>query len=144
MSSVFAQINQGNVTAGLRKVTKEMKTKYQPNKPSGLVPAKEEKETGSKTSEPKTAPKRPPRLVLEGNKWIVVRIVSLSLSHSLLLTQTHLQTNLITCFNMQEYQVGNRDIVIDIKDIKETVYIFRCENSLIRINGKVNSIAIGK
>jgi adenylyl cyclase-associated protein len=45
---------------------------------------------------------------------------------------------------LQEYQVGNRDLVIDIKDIKETVYIFRCENSLVRINGKVNSIAIGK
>jgi adenylyl cyclase-associated protein len=112
MSEVFAQINQGNVTAGLRKVTKEMKTKYQPNKPSGLVPAKEEKESASKATEPKAAPKRPPKLALEGSKWIV------------------------------EYQVGNRDLVIDIKDIKQSVCIFRCENSLVRINGKVNSIAI--
>jgi adenylyl cyclase-associated protein len=98
MSSVFAQINQGNVTAGLRKVTKEMKTKYQPNKPSGLVPAKEEKETASKTSESKTAPKRPPKMALEGNKWIVVRIFVFNTVFQSIKQSTNSRTNKFVSF----------------------------------------------
>jgi len=42
---------------------------------------------------------------------------------------------------MVEYQDGNSNIVID-GNMKQTVYIFKCVNSTIRINGKVNSVTM--
>ena len=40
-----------------------------------------------------------------------------------------------------EFQDGNSNIVID-GNMKQTVYIFKCVNSTIRVNGKVNSITM--
>jgi len=42
---------------------------------------------------------------------------------------------------MIEYQSGNKEIAIDT-NMKQTVYIYKCTNSTIRINGKVNSITV--
>jgi len=55
---------------------------------------------------------KPPRFELEGNKWAV------------------------------EWQQGNRSIEISETETRQTVYIYKCENSVIRIKGKVNSIAV--
>ena len=41
-----------------------------------------------------------------------------------------------------EYHKNNRNITIEIADMKQTVYIFKCENSVVQIKGKVNSITI--
>jgi len=112
MGGIFAQINSGNVTSGLKKVTKDMKSKNNPNK-SGVVSAVEKKTTSTNNNKPAAQKqKKPPRLELEGQKWFV------------------------------EFQDGNREAVIDANDIKETVYIYRCENSTIQVKGKINSIMI--
>ena len=42
----------------------------------------------------------------------------------------------------QEYQDGNKNITIDDTNMKQTVYVFKCLNSTIQINGKVNSIIL--
>jgi len=39
--------------------------------------------------------------------------------------------------------VDNKDIVIDADNFHQSVYVFRCEKSTIRVNGKVNFIALG-
>jgi hypothetical protein len=39
-------------------------------------------------------------------------------------------------------QENNQEIVINVTDIKQAVYIYRCTNSLITIKGKVNNITI--
>ena len=39
--------------------------------------------------------------------------------------------------------MDNKDIVIDAANFHQSVYVFRCEKSTIRVNGKVNFIALG-
>eukprot|EP00005_Dracoamoeba_jomungandri_P002013 CAMPEP_0174251008 /NCGR_PEP_ID=MMETSP0439-20130205/980_1 /TAXON_ID=0 /ORGANISM="Stereomyxa ramosa, Strain Chinc5" /LENGTH=474 /DNA_ID=CAMNT_0015331223 /DNA_START=40 /DNA_END=1464 /DNA_ORIENTATION=+ len=115
-NALFAEINsvkdrqKGGRTEGLRKVTKDMKTKNQERGPA-VVPS----------SSPKKAPARkwggggssqPPKFALEGNKWVV------------------------------EFQKGNKQIVIQDVEVRHTVYIYKCEDSVIQIKGKVNAITI--
>ncbi|CAF1354366.1 unnamed protein product [Didymodactylos carnosus] len=59
-----------------------------------------------------TTASQPPKLVLEGNKWVV------------------------------EYQHNQPNLKIDETNMKHTVYIYKCTNSTIRIVGKVNSIVL--
>ena len=68
MGAVFGQINQGaGVTAGLRKVTADMKAKNRaPSDRSGKVAAK----TAPSAPAPAKA-KGPAKLELQGNKWVV-------------------------------------------------------------------------
>jgi len=55
---------------------------------------------------------KPARTELESNKWIV------------------------------EWHNGNKNIVISDTETRQTVYIYKCENSVIQVKGKVNSIAM--
>lgn len=54
----------------------------------------------------------PPKLVLEGNKWLV------------------------------EHQNDRHDLKITDTNMRYTVYIYKCSNSTIHIQGKVNSIVL--
>eukprot|EP01089_Gocevia_fonbrunei_P012964 TRINITY_DN319_c0_g1_i1.p1 TRINITY_DN319_c0_g1~~TRINITY_DN319_c0_g1_i1.p1 ORF type:complete len:482 (-),score=164.19 TRINITY_DN319_c0_g1_i1:65-1510(-) len=71
---------------------------------------------GSKTAAPRAAARpaitRPPKFALESNKWVV------------------------------EYQVGNPNIVIKDTETRHTVYVFKCENTVIQVKGKVNAITL--
>jgi len=117
-AALFAEINAvkdrqaSGRTEGLRKVTKDMKTKYQdPATRGGPVPASGTPKATSSTAKA-AAPAKPPKLALEGNKWVV------------------------------ENHVGNREIVIDNTEARQTVYIYKCDNSVVQIKGKVNAITI--
>jgi len=113
MSKVFASLNQGvGVSSGLKKVTADQKTKNRTDK-SSVVPATAIKEKPVTTSTgAKTTPTKPPKLALEGNKWCI------------------------------ENQIGNKNIVISDTELKQTIYIYRCQNSTIQVKGKVNSISM--
>jgi adenylyl cyclase-associated protein len=112
MGGVFAAINSGNLTGGLKKVTKEMKSKYNPDK-SSVVPESVGKKTTTPTAAAKkTAPKKPPVCALEGQKWKV------------------------------EFQENNQALSITPNHFKEVVYVYRCENSVLQIDGKINSIMV--
>ena len=39
--------------------------------------------------------------------------------------------------------MDNKDIVINAANFHQSVYVFRCERSTIKVNGKVNFIALG-
>lgn len=115
MSEVLKDINKGEqVTAGLRKVTDDMKTKNRADR-SGAVPAgsaPSEKITDASTA---ASPKiGTPKCELDGRKWVV------------------------------EYQVGNRNIILDSCKPNESIYIFGCKDSVIQVQGKVNAIAFDK
>jgi len=58
------------------------------------------------------APSRPLKFALEGAKWVV------------------------------EFQVGNQQLVIDNPEVRHTVYVYKCESSVVQIKGKVNAITI--
>jgi len=111
--NLFAEINKGGaITSGLKKVTKDMKNKYDPNKSTVIsdapVPEK-------KTAAPKAAAgakKGTPKVELSGNKWIV------------------------------EWQDNNNNIEINETELKQTIYIYKCEKSVIKIKGKVNSVSL--
>jgi len=43
---------------------------------------------------------------------------------------------------LQENQVGNKNIIIENPEVRQTVYIYKCHDSVIQIKGKVNSIML--
>ncbi|KAI9128490.1 hypothetical protein K1719_001483 [Acacia pycnantha] len=43
-----------------------------------------------------------------------------------------------------ENQIGNKDLVIDDCDAKQSVYIYGCKNSVLQIQGKINNITVDK
>jgi adenylyl cyclase-associated protein len=113
-SALFAALNKGEgITSGLKKVTKDMKTKNQKDRPAAIVPAKEAKEPAApKAAAGKAEAAKPPVFRLEGNKWLV---------HN---------------------QIGNKTLVITETEAKQVIYVYKCENSVIQVKGKVNNITI--
>ncbi|PIO72109.1 DE Adenylate cyclase associated [Teladorsagia circumcincta] len=41
-----------------------------------------------------------------------------------------------------EFIVGNPNVVVNVTDKKQTVYIYKCEDSVIAVKGKLNSITL--
>ncbi|XP_053383314.1 adenylyl cyclase-associated protein 1-like [Mercenaria mercenaria] len=126
-AALFAEINRGTaISSGLKKVTDDMKTHKNPALRAGsTVTSSSGVRTGpapfKATVPPKPAPKpgskpapaaKPPVLELQDKKWIV------------------------------EYQVGNKTMVIEDTNIKQAVYMFKCQDSTLQIKGKVNSIIV--
>jgi len=114
-SALFAELNKGTeVTAGLKKVTSDMQTHKNPSLREGPKPfVKQSSPTANRSSPVKqTAPVKPPRFELEGRKWFV------------------------------EYQKNNRNIIIDDTSMDQTVYIFKCEGTVVQVKGKLNSIIL--
>jgi len=113
MSAVFNAIGKGEgVTSGLKKVTDDMKSKNNPNKSSVVKAADVKAPAATTTAKAAAAPAKPPKFALESNKWTI------------------------------EYQKGNKQIVIEETDPKQTVYIYQCQDSVIQIKGKVNAITL--
>jgi len=112
-ANLFADINKGTaISAGLKKVTKDMKTSNRADK-SSLVPAaaSEAKEKATEKKPAAGQKKGVPKFELNGNKWLV------------------------------EWQDG---ATIEIKDVemKQTVFIYKCEKTTVRVFGKVNTISL--
>ncbi|KAK6960044.1 adenylyl cyclase-associated protein 2 [Biomphalaria glabrata] len=117
-AALFAQLNKGeDVTKGLKKVTDDMKTHKNPTLRQGPAPFKPTPGAKPQTS-PKpgaknaVAPVKPPLIELQDKKWVV------------------------------EYHKDNKNIILDNTEIKQTVYIYKCEGSVIQVKGKVNSIIL--
>lgn len=115
-AALFADLSKGeDVTKGLRKVTDDMKTHKNPalrETPTAKPTPSAKPSIGAKPQPQKAAPAHPPKCALEGKKWVV------------------------------EYQKDNRNLVISETEMKQTVYIYKCENCTIQIKGKVNAITL--
>jgi len=112
-AGLFAAINSGDVTSGLKKVTDDMKTHKNPNlRATAVVPAKETKSTEEKHQPASSAPVKPARIQLDGKTWWI------------------------------EGQVSNKEIVLDDTNVKQSIFISGCKDSVIRVVGKVNQITI--
>eukprot|EP01147_Barroeca_monosierra_P001115 gene1115-4343_t len=110
-SGLFAALNKGDsVTSGLKKVDRSQMTHKNPALRATSVVPSAEKSPSAR------APAAP---VVAAKKDPVLELVGKKWT--------------------VEYHHNNRDIVID-GDIKQSVYVYKCENSTIKINGKVNSI----
>lgn len=112
-SAVFAQLNSGNVTAGLKKVTDDMKVYKNPAlKAQGPVVEKAPAAAAPKPAAKATAAKKgPAKTALEGNKWVV-----------------------------ENHDGGEH--VIEATENRQTVYVYKCDKAMIKINGKINAITI--
>jgi len=113
-NALFDDLNKGDgVTAGLKKVTADMQTHKNPNlRGSSMVPAGAVKSSSPKPAAFKAAaaPAKPPKFELEGKKWVV------------------------------EYHKNNPSLVIEETETNQSVYMFKCEGSTIKVEGKVNNI----
>jgi len=109
--NLFAELSKGTeITSGLKKVTKDMKTSARTDK-SSVVPAIEVKET-KKPATAAAAKKGTPKMELVGGtKWLV------------------------------EWQDG---ATIDISETepKQTVYLYKCEKTTVKVSGKINTILV--
>ncbi|RIA98696.1 adenylate cyclase associated N terminal-domain-containing protein [Glomus cerebriforme] len=119
MSSVFADLNKGEaITSGLKKVDKSQMTHKNPNlRASNIVSdvgvkRKAPKGPAAPPKPPSLSLKKPPKKILNGNKW-----------------------------NVENYE-NDRNIIIEDTMISQTVYIFGCKNSTIQVKGKVNAVVI--
>lgn len=115
--NLFAELNkEGAITSGLKKVTKDMQTWRAEYKADSSAPA-----PAAKAVAPKTAPsaanqvKGPPKLEYQdaGSKWVV-----------------------------ENQSATPEPLTIEIKDKKETVYIYGCVGATISVKGKCKSIVV--
>jgi len=110
--NLFAEINKGGaITSGLKKVTKDMKSKFDPTK-SNVIADIEPKKPAAAAAAKTAVKKGTPKLELTGNKWLV------------------------------EWQENNGAIDISETELKQTIYIYKCEKSVVKIKGKVNSVSL--
>lgn len=117
-NALFDELNKGDdVTKGLKKVTADMQTHKNPNLRGGsTVPAGAIKSGSPKPASgakpAAQAPAKPPKLELEGKKWAV------------------------------EYFKGNPNLVVEGTETNQSIYVYRCENSTLKVEGKVNNIVV--
>ncbi|KAG0376797.1 hypothetical protein BGX24_007190 [Mortierella sp. AD032] len=102
MSAVFEQLNQGEtITSHLRPIDNTTRTR----RPSGVGTPRAESKSSISTT-------KPPRMALEGNKWII------------------------------EHFENNNDVVLENAELGQSIFIFGCQNSTIQIKTKVTNVAM--
>lgn len=112
-AALFDSINKGTeITSGLKKVTDDMKTHKNPSLREGPKPFVKQSSSNATQAPAKEPPTRPPKLVLEGKKWFV------------------------------EYQQDKPNLIISQTRMDQCVYIYRCENTVVQVKGKVNSVIL--
>ncbi|EJW85844.1 adenylyl cyclase-associated protein [Wuchereria bancrofti] len=120
-SALFAQINAGEeITKRLKKVTPDMQTHKNPalrSQHKKIDARTQDKEMALTATDGallvKKQEDKPPKTWLDnGKQWNV------------------------------EYYKNNSSVMVEVSDMKQTVYVFKCENSIIQIKGKVNSVTL--
>jgi len=111
---LLAALNKGaDVTKGLKKVSDDQKTHKNPTLRAGaVVKAVDKTPTPAKVYGKAVDVNKPPKLELDGKKWNV------------------------------EYFKNKPDIEINDPEVNQSVYVFRCEGSTVKINGKCNNIIV--
>ncbi|GAB1606812.1 adenylyl cyclase-associated protein 1-like isoform X3 [Argonauta hians] len=116
--ALFNSINKGtDITKGLKKVSDDMKTHKNPAlRKAGGTPMKTSSSTTTTTTKPSYGGNAPnnnaPLIELQDKKWII------------------------------EYQKNNSGISLTDTNMKQTVYIYKCHSSVVKVAGKVNSIVV--
>lgn len=113
-SALLRDLNKGSdITKGLRKITADQQTHKNPSlRAQGSIPYKAPSQAVSHTKPVASQQTKPPRFELEGRKWKI------------------------------EYQVGQKQLVVQVSEMSQSVNIYQCKESLIMIKGKVNSITV--
>ncbi|KAJ6648532.1 Adenylyl cyclase-associated protein 1, partial [Pseudolycoriella hygida] len=141
-SALFAQINQGaDITKnflmlplfyqGLKKVTSDMQTHKNTALRAGPAPFKAPVSLPPPSSRvPAPVADKPPVFTRDGKKWLIVSIPFEYRSHS--------YEN--ASFILQEYQKKNPNLLVENAEMNNMVYLFKCEDSVLTVKGKINGI----
>ncbi|XP_059482079.1 adenylyl cyclase-associated protein 1 isoform X2 [Neocloeon triangulifer] len=111
-SALFAEINKGE---GITSGLKKVTSDMQTHKNPNLRsgPAPFKAPASNASPAAKVTPiAKPPNMAKEGKKWVV------------------------------EYFKGRKDLVIDQVEMNNVVYIFKCEDCVVTIKGKLNSVVM--
>ncbi|UYV62147.1 CAP1 [Cordylochernes scorpioides] len=111
-AALFKEISQGE---GITRGLRKVTSDQQTHKNPTLRtsgPAPGSKPAGPPSTPPKPVVAKPPKLELEGKKWRV------------------------------ENHVDRRDIVIDGTEMNQVVNIYQCQNCVVQVKGKINSIVV--
>jgi len=113
-ADLFAEINKGGaITSGLKPVDKSQMTHKNPQlRGTSVVPAEASSKAERVSKTPAGQKKGTSKIELSGNKWLV------------------------------EWQEDNKSIEIKETEAKQTVYIYKCTKSVVKISGKINAITI--
>lgn len=118
-AALFREINQGeNIAKGLKRVTEDQQMHKNPDlKLQSAAPYKPPPTTARPFrpgggQNQPAKPVVPPKFELEGKKWLV------------------------------EYQVGNKNLVISDVSMNQSVHVFQCNDCMLTVKGKLNSIVL--
>eukprot|EP00002_Diphylleia_rotans_P009457 TRINITY_DN1970_c0_g1_i1.p2 TRINITY_DN1970_c0_g1~~TRINITY_DN1970_c0_g1_i1.p2 ORF type:complete len:466 (-),score=118.57 TRINITY_DN1970_c0_g1_i1:2393-3790(-) len=148
--ALFSQINSGNVTGGLRKVTDDMKAKNRTDR-TAVVPAAASAPKAAAAPAGK-APSGPPKCELDGKKWAVENQLN---NRSIVIDDTNTKQT-VYVYNCQGSLIVVKGKVnnICLDNCKKTSLVFEavvancevvnCTSVEVQVTGKVPSIAIDK
>jgi len=106
-------LNKGaDITKGLKKVTADQMTHKNPSLRGDGVVKAKEKSPTPGTTKVVQQVTKPPKFELEGKKWIV------------------------------EFHKGNNNLAIDRTEVNQSVYVYKCEGSTLKVGGKCNNIIV--
>ena len=111
-SEIFAQIEKGSTKMQLNKVTEEMQTHKNPTLRRQGPVKMKQKQKFLNSTSSSLSANQQPVLELLNKKWAV------------------------------EYQENNHRIVIEDTNEKQTVYMYKCNNSLLHVKGKLHTIIV--
>eukprot|EP00092_Neocalanus_flemingeri_P107827 GFUD01138398.1.p1 GENE.GFUD01138398.1~~GFUD01138398.1.p1 ORF type:complete len:456 (+),score=129.09 GFUD01138398.1:39-1406(+) len=111
---LLSALSKGSdVTKGLKKVSDDQKTHKNPGLRAGaVVKAVDKIPTPAKSYGKSVAVNKPPKLEQDGKKWNV------------------------------EYFKNKQDIEINDVEVNQSIYVYKCEGSTVKVNGKCNNIII--
>ena len=112
-NALFDDLNKGDdVTRGLKKVTDDMKTHKNPALRGSSTVPAGQVKKSPSPKPAAPAAAKPPKFELEGKKWAV------------------------------EYHKNNPNLLIQETETNQSVYVFKCEGSTLKVEGKVNNIVL--
>ncbi|XP_071749826.1 LOW QUALITY PROTEIN: adenylyl cyclase-associated protein 2 [Lepeophtheirus salmonis] len=113
-NDLLDELNKGSdITKGLKKVTSDMQTHKNPSLRGSL--AVQEKKSASTSNKSFTAPakvNKAPKFELDGKKWVV------------------------------EFQKDNAGLIVRDTEVNQSIYAYKCEGCVLRVNGKINNIIL--
>ncbi|ETN84011.1 DE Adenylate cyclase associated [Necator americanus] len=156
--ALFAEINKGEaITASLKKVTADMQTHKNPSLRE-KVPSPQRGGSHVKKVVSCEPARNPPVVELkDGKQWNVLASFAfkfVTVSPAMVMSQrrffvlgdlmdrVHSEPPIFRAFAFREYIVDNPNLVVTATDKKQTVYVYKCQDSVIIVKGKVNSIIL--
>lgn len=112
-AALFASINKGTaITQGLRKVNPEEMTHKNPSLRQSSAVPDKVPKNIGGGGQKGLATKGPEKMMLDGKKWLV------------------------------ENMTGKRDLVISDTQMSQSVCVYRCDDCMLMVKGKINSISV--